>query len=488
MRVGMSNQYCRKLLQIKTYDPTNVISFIFAQKIRDLDFELLVSSALAGTSKIRTRTIFIEDAYGNKIKQEEEYETREDVKYPHELWTKGSFEYSKMPRHYQNNLRILNRKLLDTNPNENINQSYDFYDLHNFLGLYVPVSNSACFNLSLPNFVQIKSDHPYFQLKRNDIDIYEKSEFYMTDAQISRGIYFALMGHDPSLTTPKWEKVRYPDQVFEVLDEWETPVTRVSLYDAFAFCNTLSAFCGLKPYYHFENVSIVRDRTDGGDEFVSICAADVTIPNPYIPSFRIPTVYDWELSAQGHHPKWKFSGSDNIQDVAIYREFCKKNKIMPKKPQRSKILQPNDFGLFDMTGNVREWVHTKLDPEDFDKELVHYREFINENGEKEYAEDKSEYKAALMLSKGGSYDDEYPKITDTWDEKEEQWVRHENWDDSPLLNADRKTYGDPSSLYRDVGFRICISLHANLDGYQTKAVYDLFKKMSARFVKVSDQN
>lgn len=479
----MGNQYCRKLLQIKAYDPTNVISFKFTQMLQALDFELLIKSALAGTSRVRTRKIEIEDGYGHKIIQEEEYETLENLSYPQELWAKGNFEYSRIPKHYQGNLRILDRKMIDTNPNEYINQSYDFYDLHNFLGLYVPVSSSTCFNLSLPNFVQIKSDNPYFQLNRNDIDNYDKSEFYMTDTQISRGVYFAMLGYDPSANSPKWEQVRNPNQVFDILDAWETPVTRVSLYDAFSFCNTLSVFCGLKPYYRFENIRTEYVFTDSGEEFRSIVSAEITIPNPYIPSFRIPTLYDWELSAQGNHPEFKFSGSNSIEDVAIYRDFCKKHKIFPRAPQRSKILQPNDFGLFDMTGNVREWVHTKLDPEDFDKEIVHYKEIINKDGEKEYIEQRPEYKSALMLSKGGGYDDEYPKITETWSDAEERWIRHENWEDSPLLNSDRKTYGDPSELYRDVGFRICISLHADVNGHQRRAIYDMFQKMSARFVK-----
>jgi len=479
----MGNQYCRKLLQIKAYDPTNVISFTFTQMLRALDLDLLAESVLAGTSKTRIRTIKTEDDYGNPIIIEEEYETIESIEFIYELWQKGSFEYSTIPKHYQGSLRILNRKLIDTNPNEAINQSYDFYDLHNFLGLYVPVSESTCFNISLPNFVQIKSEHPYFQLTRNDLDRYDRSEFYMTDTQISRAVYFTILGHDPSLKQPKWEKARSFGDILDVLDEWETPVTRVSLYDAFAFCNTLSVFCGLKPYYHFENTRTIKDYTETDQEFRSIVEAEVTIPNPYIPSFRIPTVYDWELSAQGNHPDWKFSGSDIIADVAIYRDFCKKHKIVPRKPQRSKILQPNDFGLFDMTGNVREWVHTKLDPEDFDKEIVHYKQIINKDGDIEYIEQKPEYQAALMLSKGGSFDDEYPKITETWSDVEDRWIRHENWDDSPLLNSDRKTYGDPSESYQDVGFRVCLSLHADVDGHQRRAIYDMFKKMTAKFVK-----
>lgn len=69
--------------------------------------------------------------------------------------------------------------------------------------------------------------------------------------------------------------------------------------------------------------------------------------------FRLPTEAEWEFAARGgnHSKGYKYSGSNDIDEVAWYD-----GNTGGKGSRDVKTKAPNELGIYDMSGNVCEWV------------------------------------------------------------------------------------------------------------------------------------
>jgi formylglycine-generating enzyme required for sulfatase activity len=120
------------------------------------------------------------------------------------------------------------------------------------------------------------------------------------------------------------------------------PQVRVTWYDAAEYCNWLSRIDGISPdQWCYE--------ANKRGEF----AAEMHAKNNYLKltGYRLPTEAEWEFACRAGTKTRFFCGEDDgvLGDYAWYENTSRGH------PWPVTYLKPNDFGLFDMHGNVWQW-------------------------------------------------------------------------------------------------------------------------------------
>ena len=136
--------------------------------------------------------------------------------------------------------------------------------------------------------------------------------FAISAVEVTQELYQAVMGNNPS---------RFAGP--------QCPVEQVSWYDAVRFCNQLSHIEGLTPAYRVRAHRVVWDRDADG--------------------YRLPTEAEWEVAARAGADH-AYAGSDDPDEVGWTSENG------GDQTHEVGTLSPNALGLYDMTGNVWEWV------------------------------------------------------------------------------------------------------------------------------------
>ena len=149
---------------------------------------------------------------------------------------------------------------------------------------------------------------------------------------VTQGVYQAVMGTNPARFSGRDGRMWRDD--YGEAHSARRPVERVSWFDAVAFCNRLSDWCGLPSAYRIQGEQVSCDFR--------------------APGFRLPTEHEWEVAARAA-TSFRCSGSDEPDSVGWFMG----NSGAQTHPVGQKA--PNGWGLYDMSGNVSEWCWDWMD-------------------------------------------------------------------------------------------------------------------------------
>ncbi|MDJ0761876.1 MAG: formylglycine-generating enzyme family protein [Myxococcota bacterium] len=176
------------------------------------------------------------------------------------------------------------------------------------------------------------------------------------------------------VTQADWEAVGFPNPDF--VKDPELPFRSADWYEALAYCNALSEKEGLDTCYSLENCTGeigggCPELDENGDW---ICAENTYQCDPNVrkypgvydcPGYRLPTRAEWQYAARAGTTTATYNGDmttdwtgECIREPVVdpIGWYCH-NSGPETNPQRVALKRPNPWGIYDMIGNVWEWIN-----------------------------------------------------------------------------------------------------------------------------------
>jgi serine/threonine protein kinase/formylglycine-generating enzyme required for sulfatase activity len=188
-------------------------------------------------------------------------------------------------------------------------------------------------------------------------------DFYIATTEVTVEL-FQRFTQDPNWPRKK-KPVRFVNPGTKEPEDWnyhrmisrttDCPVQQVNFDDVCLFCNWLSHQANLTQCY----------TTDGNGAWVFDETAN---------GYRLPTASEWEYAARAGTKTFWFSG----QDEFVLRDYASYVRTTDYGTQPCGSFFPNPFGLFDTSGNVKEWCWDR-----FQEQLPNGTDFVAGTGPKD---------------------------------------------------------------------------------------------------------
>jgi formylglycine-generating enzyme len=225
------------------------------------------------------------------------------------------------------------------------------------------------------------------------------SSFYMGNLETTQAEYVAVMGSNPS---------EYTGNVYR-------PVEHVSWFNAIEYCNKRSVNEGRVPCYSYLTYGTDPETWPNGWDTSDANHTNVSC-SWTANGYRLPTEAEWEYAARGAYSThgYTYSGSNDIDEVAWYVE-----NNTPVGPKTVGCKKQNELYIYDMSGNVFEWIWDIIDS------------YATGPQTDPHGPDFGGYR----VNRGGS------------------WVHY-----APMSEVDSRSSAPSTCIDRGLGFRVCRTL------------------------------
>jgi formylglycine-generating enzyme required for sulfatase activity len=159
---------------------------------------------------------------------------------------------------------------------------------------------------------------PATTIKKGGVS-YSVDKFLVSTTEVTQGLYSKLMGNMPTQSN----------------NGDDFPIENVNWFQAALFCNEFSKRAGYDTAYVYTSV--------GENSSLANLTIDYSVA-----AMRLPTEMEWEIAAHAGTSTTYYWGTAEASKYAYYGQS--------KGPARVAQFVPNDYNLYDMAGNVAEWV------------------------------------------------------------------------------------------------------------------------------------